>query len=270
MKAKGAGFIDALLRPRSVALIGASDDAAKTAARPLQFLRRARFSGKIYPVNPRRDTVLGEKAWRSLDDLPEAPEHAYVLAPTESVLESIEQCARRGVKVATILAAGFAEAGPEGLDRERQLKTLIEKTGIRVVGPSSLGVVNLGNGLLLTANAAFAEAELPAGNIMVASHSGTMIGSLVSRGKARGIGFSALVSVGNEIDVGIGEMCAATLDWPEIGGYVLFLETLRQSDVLRNFAVAAAKRGKPILAYKLGRSAAAAELALSHTGALAG
>jgi acyl-CoA synthetase (NDP forming) len=270
MKHKGAGLIDALLRPRSVALIGASDDASKTAARPLQFLRRAGFAGAVYPVNARRATVLGEKAWPSLDALPETPEHAYILAPTESVLQTVEQCAARGVKVATVLAAGFAEAGAEGLKRERQLRALVEKTGIRVVGPSSLGVVNLMNGLLLTANAAFAEPELPAGNIMVASHSGTMIGSLVSRGKARGIGFGALVSLGNEVDVSIGEMCAATLDWPEIGGYVLFLETLRQADVLRNFAVAAAERGKPVIAYKLGRSAPAAELALSHTGALSG
>ncbi|HEX2567830.1 MAG TPA: CoA-binding protein, partial [Burkholderiales bacterium] len=270
MGRKGAGFIEALLRPRSVALIGASDDASKTAARPLQFLRRAGFAGKIYPVNARRETVLGEKAWPSLDALPEAPEHAYILAPTDAVLQSVEQCARRGVKVATILAAGFAEAGDEGRAREAKLLEIASKSGMRIIGPSSLGVVNLKNGLLLTANAAFAEPELPTGNIMVASHSGTMIGSLVSRGKARGIGFGALVSMGNEVDLGIGELCAATLDWPEIGGYLLFLETLRKADVLRDFAAAAAARGKPVLAYKLGRSAPAAELALSHTGALAG
>ncbi|HZQ71743.1 MAG TPA: acetate--CoA ligase family protein [Burkholderiales bacterium] len=263
-------FIDALLRPRSVALIGASDDASKTAARPLRFLRASGFAGAVYPVNARRDTVLGEKAWPSVDALPETPEHAYILAPTDSVLETLEQCAKRGVKVATILAAGFAEAGEEGVARERRLKLLAEKSGIRIVGPSSLGVVNLRNGLLLTANAAFAERDLPAGNVLVASHSGTMIGALVSRGKARGIGFGALVSLGNEADVSIGELCAATLDWPDIGGYVLFLETLRKSALLREFALAAAKRGKPVVAYKLGRSRAAAELALSHTGALAG
>lgn len=261
---------DFLLRPRSVALVGASDDPAKTAGRPLRFLRQSGFRGAIYPVNARRETVLGEKAWPSLESLPEAPEHAYVLAPTESVVEIVEQCARKGVKVATILAAGFAEAGEQGIERERQLKVLVEKTGIRVVGPSSLGVVNLKNGLLLTANAAFAEAGLPAGDVLVASHSGTMIGALVSRGKARGIGFGALVSIGNEVDVGIGELCAATLDSPEVSGYLLFLETLRKADELRRFALAARERGKPVVAYKLGRSRVGAELALTHTGALAG
>ena len=97
-----------------------------------------------------------------------------------------------------------------------------------------------------------------------------MIGALVSRGKARGVGFAGLVSVGNEVDLSIGEICAATLDDPGIDGYMLFLETMRNADALRAFALAAAARGKPIVAYKLGRSAAARELAVSHTGALAG
>ena len=97
-----------------------------------------------------------------------------------------------------------------------------------------------------------------------------MIGALISRGKARGIGFAGLVSVGNEVDLSLGEICAATLDDPGIDGYMLFLETMRNADALRDFALAAAERGKPIVAYKLGRSAAARELAVSHTGALAG
>ena len=97
-----------------------------------------------------------------------------------------------------------------------------------------------------------------------------MIGTFLSRGKARGIHFAGLVSVGNEVDLSIGEICAATLDDPGIDGYVLFLETMRKAHALRAFALEAAKRGKPVLAYKLGRSAAARELAVSHTGALAG
>ena len=123
---------------------------------------------------------------------------------------------------------------------------------------------------MLTANAAFDEPDLPVGRIFVASHSGSMIGTLLSRGKARGIGFAGLVSVGNEVDLSLGEICAATLDDPGIDGYLLFLETMRHADALRAFALEAAARGKPVLAYKLGRSAAARELAVSHTGALAG
>jgi acyl-CoA synthetase (NDP forming) len=260
----------ALLSPRSVALVGASDDVTKTASRPLRFLRRSGFKGTIYPVNPRRDTVLGERAWPSVTALPEIPDHAYILTPTAAVISAVEECGGLGVPVVTILASGFGEAGRAGALREEQLREVIARTGVRVVGPSSLGVVNVHDRLVLTANAAFAEPDLPAGRVFVASHSGSMIGALVSRGKARGIGFAGLVSVGNELDLSIGEICAATLDDPSIGGYLLFLETIRKSDHFRAFALAAAERGKPVMAYKLGRSAAAAELAVSHTGALAG
>jgi acyl-CoA synthetase (NDP forming) len=259
-----------LLSPHSVALIGASDDASKTAARPLRFLRQAGFSGAIYPINPRRDTVLGERAWPSLQALPEVPDHVYVLSPTETVIDAIAECGRVGVPVATILASGFGEAGAEGAARERELRRISAETGLRIVGPSSLGVVNLHHRLLLTANAAFAEPDLPVGNIFVASHSGSMIGALVSRGLSRGLRFAGLVSVGNELDLSIGDICAATLDDDAIAGYLLFLETIRKAEQLRAFALAAAERGKPVLAYKLGRSAEAAELAVSHTGALAG
>ena len=154
--------------------------------------------------------------------------------------------------------------------RVARLRDICAATGIRVVGPSSLGIVDLRTRAMLTANAAFDEKELPAGRIFAASHSGSMIGSLLSRGKARGIGFAGLVSVGNEVDLSLGEICEATVDDPGIDGYMLFLETMRNADALRRFALAAYQRGKPIIAYKLGRSEAARELAVSHTGALAG
>jgi acyl-CoA synthetase (NDP forming) len=214
--------------------------------------------------------VLGERAWPSLAALPEVPEHVYVVAPTEPSVEAVAEAGRLGVKVATLLADGFAEAGPQGDARLARLRAICAETGIRVVGPSSLGVVDLRSKALITANAAFDEAALPVGRIFAASHSGSMIGALLSRGKARGIGFAGLVSVGNEIDLSLGEICALTLDDPAIDGYMLFLETMRNTAALRRFAIAAAERGKPILAYKLGRSAAARELAVTHTGALAG
>src|SRR6266516_2415826 len=259
-----------LFSPRSVAIIGQSDDATKTAGRPLQFLRRIGYAGRIYPVNPRRETVLGERAWPALAALPEPPEHAYIVTPTEAAVAAVEECGRLGVKVATVLADGFAEAGAEGAAREAQLRETCARTGLRIVGPSSLGVVDLRTRTMLTANAAFDEPDLPAGRIFAASHSGNLIGTLMSRGKARGIAFAGLVSVGNEVDLSLGDICAATLDDSGIDGYMLFLETMRHAEALRRFALAAAARGKPIIAYKLGRSAAARELAVSHTGALAG
>jgi acyl-CoA synthetase (NDP forming) len=259
-----------LLAPKSVAIVGQSNDATKAAGRPLKYLRQAGYAGRIYPVNPRRETVLGERAWPSLAALPEVPEHAYVVTPTDGAVEAVEECGRAGVQVATVLASGFGESGKDGERREARLREICAATGIRVVGPSSLGVVDLRHKAFLTANAAFEERNLPAGRIFAASHSGGMIGTFVSRGRARGIAFASLVSVGNEVDLSIGEICAATLDDPDIDGYLLFLETLRKATALRAFALEAAKRGKPVLAYKLGRSAEGRELAVSHTGALAG
>jgi len=266
----GAVLAQALLRPRSVALVGASDDTGKTAGRPLKFLRAAGYQGAIYPVNAKRATVQGERAYPDLASLPEAPEHVFVLTPTESVLDAVRDSAARGAKVVTVLASGFSESGDEGRAREQALRELAQRTGVRVLGPSSLGVVHPSTGLVLTANAAFAEPDVPRGSVFVASHSGSMIGSLVSRGKARGVGFAGLVSVGGEADLGIGEICSATLDDPSIEGYLLFLESLRHGAALRAFCREAAARGKPVVAYKLGRSDAAAEMAATHTGALAG
>lgn len=266
----GETLAEALFNPSSVALVGASDDPGKTGGRPQHYLRRAGFKGTIYPINPNRPTVQGERAWPNLASLPEVPEHVFVLSGTESVLPIVEEAARLGVKVVTILASGFSEAGPEGAAREEALRATAKRTGIRIVGPSSLGIISPARGLVLTANAAFAEPDLPIGRVFVASHSGSMIGALVSRGKARGVGFAGLVSVGNETDLSIGEICSVTLDDPSIEGYLLFLESLHHGDKLREFAIEAARRGKPVIAYKLGRSEAAAEMAATHTGALAG
>ena len=236
-----------LLAPRSIALIGASDDPTKNAARPLHFLRRGGYGGKIYPINPRRETVLGERAWPSLDALPEVPDHAYVLVPTDAVVAAVDRCGRAGVPLVSVLADGFATAGGVGAARSAQLKEVAERTGVRVIGPSSLGVVDLRARMLLTANAAFGEPDLPVGRVFAASHSGSIIGALASRGKARGAGFAALVSAGIEVDLGIGEICAATLDDPGIDGYLLFLETIRQAVALRGFALAAAACVRPSL-----------------------
>jgi acyl-CoA synthetase (NDP forming) len=265
-----ARLAHALLAPQSVAIVGQSNDPAKTAGRPLKYLRQAGYAGRIYPINGNRDTVLGERAWPSLAALPEVPEHAYVVTGTGAAVEAVEECGRLGVKVATVLADGFTEAGAAGLAHVERLRAVTAHSGLRIVGPSSLGVVNLRANVMLTANAAFDEHPLPVGRIFAASHSGGMIGALLSRGAARGIAFAGLVSVGNEVDLSLGEICAATLADPAIDGYMLFLESLRHADALRAFALAAARCNKPVLAYKLGRSSEARELAVSHTGALAG
>lgn len=259
-----------LLHPRSVALIGASDDPTKTGGRPLAYLRRAGFSGVVYPVNPRRATVQGLRAYPSLDALPEVPDHAFILTPTEGALDAVAACAARGVPLATVLAGGFAEEGEAGRAREAELRRILAGGPTRLLGPNSIGIVNVATGLSLTANGAFAEPEIRRGSVFVASHSGSMIGAILSRGLAKGLGFAGFVSTGSEVDLSLGEICAATLDDPAIEAYALFLETITHGADIRRFAVAAAARGKPVIAYKLGRSAQGAELSQSHTGAIAG
>lgn len=174
----------------------------------------------------------------------------------------MEDCEARGVAVATVLATGFAEAGAAGQENLERLQALIARGKLRVLGASSIGLANRHNGMTLTANAAFAEPDLPKGGLFVASHSGRLIGALMSRGKRKGLGFAGLVSVG--------DVCMAALDDSKVAGFLLFLEQMNHADRLRDFAKAAAARGKPVAAFKLGRSDAAAELAQSHAGALAG
>lgn len=258
-----------LIEPRSVAIIGASDEAGKTAGRPLAFLRQNGFAGEVFAVNPHRKTVQGEKAYPSLASLPSV-DHAFIVLPTEAATTAFEDCARHGVKVVSILADGFAEAGDAGKRRQAHLRDIAAQTGCRILGPNSLGIVRMQNGLTLTANAAFSKDKLLPGRLTVLSQSGSLIGTFFSRGKPRGIGFSNLISVGNEADLSIGEIGTALVDDSETDAFILFLETIRQPDRLAEFAERAANAGKPIIAYKLGRSEVGAELAVSHTGAMIG
>lgn len=258
-----------ILQPKSIAIVGASDDPTKTTARPQQFLHRSGFTGAQYFVNPRRDTVQGVKGYPNLTALPEVPDHVYVMTGADHAVEAVRECAALGIPVATILPSGFSEAGEEGRAREERL--LQAAAGrVRLIGPSSLGVVNPRSGMLLTGNAAFGEVDVPRGGVFVASQSGSIIGGLVSRARGRGIGFAGLVSVGGEADLSVGSICQTVLDDPEVTSFALFLESLNHADDLAAFAQAAAAVGKPVTVYKLGRSQAAAELSVSHTGALAG
>lgn len=260
----------ALFQPSAVAIIGASDDVAKTTARPLAFLRESGWSGRVYPVNPRRETVRGERAYPSIAALPEVPDHVYVLTASDLVADAVAECASAGVSVVTVMADGFVATDEGGADRIGALRAAIAGTHTRILGPSSLGVADVNSRFVLSANAAFAERDLPAGGVFVASQSGSVIGALLSRSREMGVGLSGLVSTGGELDLSLGEICESSLDDPNVTSYALFLENLNAASDLRTFAVEAAKRRKPIVAYKLGRTDAGAELSVSHTGALAG
>ena len=149
----------ALFEPRRIALIGASADPGKTTSRPQRFLRKHGFTGEILPVNPSRGEILGEKAYKDLDAIPGEIDHAYILLNGAAAVAALAECGRRGVKVASILAGGFADAGAAGASLQDELTRIVRETGIRLVGPNSIGTVSTDPAVALTANAAFAVAS---------------------------------------------------------------------------------------------------------------
>ena len=263
-------LFSALFEPRRVALIGASSDVTKTTSRPQRFLRKHGFTGEVLPVNPSRSEILGEAAYKDLDAIPGEIDHAYILLNGAAAVRALADCGRRGVKVASILAGGFADGGAAGASLQDELAKVVRETGIRLVGPNSIGTVSTDPAMALTANAAFAVDRLRTGNWAVVSQSGSLIGALLSRADARGIGFSRLISVGNEVDLAVGEIADLLVDDPKTKAILLFMETLRDGERLARAARRAHEVAKPVIAYKLGRSDIGQELAKSHTGAIAG
>ena len=260
----------ALVSPRIVALIGVSNDPKKLTTRPLQFCTQHKFSGKLYLVNPRHNRVLGHTAYPCVLAIPEKVDHAYIMLGTDMVEAALDDCIAAGVPVVSVLADGFAEAGEMGRDRQARLVAKASAAGLMLIGPNSMGVANLENGFICTTNAAFKAEQLPHGKLTVLSHSGSLIGTLVSRGAARNIGFSKLISLGNEAQTCVGSVGLALVDDPSISGFVLFLETLRNREKFAAFAAAAKGLGKPVVAYMLGKSREGQTLAVSHTGAMTG
>jgi acetate---CoA ligase (ADP-forming) len=258
----------ALFAPRSVALIGASGDETKNTARPQRYLRKHGFAGKIFPVNATRKEVLGEKAYPGVTEAPGEIDHAFIMV--DDVEGAMEDCSRKGIPVASIFSDGFADAGPEGMTRQMRLAARAKELGVRLLGPNSMGMINLPGRVALAVNAVLEMDAPPVGTTSIVSQSGTMLGTVLSRGAARGLGFSKLVSVGNEADLGVGELVELLAQDPETKLILLFLETVRDAARLAAGARAAHAAGKPVVAYKLGRSKLGERLARSHTGALAG
>ena len=263
-------LFQALFEPKRIALIGASGDLARTTSRPQRFLRKHGFAGESLPVNPSRAEILGDKAYKDLESIKGDIDHAYILLNGKGAVDALAACGRHGVKVASILAGGFADAGAAGASMQDELARIVRETGIRLVGPNSIGTVSTDPPVALTANAAFAVDKLRTGNRAVVSQSGSLIGALLSRADARGVGFSRLISVGNEVDLAVGEIADLVVDDPKTNAILLFMETLRDGDRLARAARRAHAAGKPMIAYKLGRSEIGQELAKSHTGAIAG
>ncbi|RKK05878.1 CoA-binding protein [Pseudoroseomonas wenyumeiae] len=260
--------IGALLRPRSVAVIGASADAGKMTGRPVGYLQKYGFSGEIWPVNPRADSIAGLRCYPDVAALPGAPDAAIVLLGPERAKAAVRDLAAKGCQAAIVLASGYGEANEDGARRQQALKDAAG--GMRLLGPNTIGLVNLTDGMMLSATGALEVGNLATGRISVVSQSGGILGSLLSRAADRGIGFAKLVSTGNEADIDSSEMIAHLVEDEATDVIAVYMEGLRRPEVFKQAARRAAELGKPIVVYKVGRSDSGARAATSHTGALAG
>jgi len=260
--------ISRLLRPRSVAVIGASGDPAKTAGRPVAYLLKHAFQGEIYPVNPKLDRIAGLACYPDVASLPAVPDVGIVLLGAERAHLAVRELATRGAAAAIVLASGYGETGEQGARRQAQL---LEAAGtMRILGPNTIGLVNLTDHIVLSASGALEVDRFPVGGIGVVSQSGGILGSLLSRAAARGIGLSKLVSTSNEVDLELADFVAALVDDEATRVIALYVEAIRHPEKFRAAALKAARAGKPIVAFKIGRSEAGAKAAVSHTGAMAG
>ena len=263
-------LFEALFEPKTIALIGASGDARKNTSRPQRFLKQHGYTGRIIPINPGRDEIFGEKAYPDIVSVPEPIDHAFIMVPARAVAAALEQCAAKQVTVATVYSDGFAETGAEGRRQQERLLAIARAGGVRMVGPNCIGLVSTEPSCALSVNAVLEFAEIRKGPLAIVSQSGSMIGGLLSRGLGRGVGFSKLISVGNEADLGVGEISDLLVDDPHTGTILLFMETIRDAEHLARAARRACAAGKPVIVYKLGRSEVGQDLAASHTGAMAG
>ncbi|HSX94218.1 MAG TPA: CoA-binding protein, partial [Hydrogenophaga sp.] len=260
--------IERLLKPRTVAVIGASGDPAKTAGRPVSYLLKHGFPGAIYPVNPKIDRVGELACYRDVASLPQVPDVGIVLLGAERAHLAVRELAARGTAAAIVLASGYTETGEEGARRQKEL---VEAAGaMRLLGPNTIGLVNLTDNIVLSATGALEMDHFPVGGIGVVSQSGGILGSLLSRAAARGIGLSKLVSTSNEVDLELSDFIDALVDDEATRVIALYVETVRDPQKFRAAALKAAQAGKPVVAFKIGRSEAGARAAVSHTGALAG
>ncbi|MDD0811535.1 acetate--CoA ligase family protein [Curvibacter sp. RS43] len=260
--------IGRLIQPRSVAIIGASADASKTAGRPVSYLLKHGYAGHIYPVNPKVSQIGDLKCYPDIASLPEVPDVAIVLLGAERAHVAVRELSARGTAAAIVLASGYTETGELGAQRQREL---LEAAGsMRLLGPNTIGLVNLTDKIVLSATGALEMDTFPVGSIGVVSQSGGILGSLLSRAAARGIGLSKLISTSNEVDLELADFIDHLVDDEATKVIALYVETIRNPAKFRAAALRAAQAGKPIVAFKIGRSEAGAKAAVSHTGAMAG
>jgi acyl-CoA synthetase (NDP forming) len=261
--------LDALFRPRSVAIVGASSDANKVGGRPIAFLKRAGFRGRIVPVNPGAAEVQGLPAVASLGAIEGPVDQAIVAVPAARVLGVIDECVTRGVKAVQIFSAGFGE-GADAAREKASLRARAQAADLRVLGPNSLGLFNTADAFFGTFATALDGAWPRPGGIGVATQSGAFGSYFFGMAQQRGLGFSHFVATGNEWDVDLADCIAFLAADPGTSLIVAAMEGCRDGRKLAAALRAARQAGKRVLAMKVGTSEAGARAAATHTGALAG
>jgi len=259
--------LDPILRPRSIAVVGASRRSGSIGNTVLRHLVQADFTGPVYPVNPQATSVASIPAFPSVASLPNVPALAIIVVPSRLVLDAARDCAAKGVRGLVVITAGFREVGGAGIGAEAELLKIVRENGMRMVGPNCMGVLNSTESVSM--NGTFSPVLPPHGDIAFASQSGAMGMTILDYASEVGIGISQFVSLGNKADVSGNDLIAHWGDDPEVGVILLYLESFGAPRRFTRLARETTRAGKPILAVKAGRTAAGARAATSHTGALA-
>ena len=262
--------LDPFFDPAAVAIVGASSDPDRIGGRPLRFLREAGFERPLYAVNKNGGEVQGLQAYTSILGIRGAVDHAIVCVPAAAVRAAVDECIRKGVRCIQVLTAGFAELGPEGRALQDEIVAMCWTAGVRMVGPNSLGLLNVHTGLHATFSTLLDGAKPQPGPIALATQSGAFGSCAYGMATLRGLGFSKIVATGNEADVDVAE-CIDYLAGDSASRVILAaLESCRDGDRLRRALLKAARAGKPVIVMKVGRTDLGAAAASTHTGSLAG
>jgi acetate---CoA ligase (ADP-forming) len=259
-----------LFSPRSIAIIGASNDGARIGGRPIVSLRQGGFEGEIYPVNPTRAEVQGLKAYPTIDDVPGEIDCAIVSVGAELATPAIEACARRGVKSAVVFSAGFAEAGPEGVARQQRIVAAAQASGMRMIGPNCMGMFHTPSRTYLTFTALFQGQTPPGGHMGLVSQSGGSGAQILKLAQTRGLPLGTFVTTGNEADVEFGEVLSTLAEDDDIKVILAYVEGVRARDSFLKGLRRAREARKPVILLKVGRTESGAAAAASHTASLAG
>ncbi|MBV9120028.1 MAG: acetate--CoA ligase family protein [Chloroflexi bacterium] len=256
--------LDALFRPSSVAVAGASADPGKLGYTLVQNLIEYEFPGPIYPINPRGGDILGLRAYPTVLDTPDCPDLVLVTVPNQAVVGVVEQAAQRGSQALVVLSSGFGEAGEQGKQAEARIREIHQASGMRVLGPNCMGVYNIDGQMNGTY---FWQLPRVRGRISFVSQSGAYGGIFFEEIKRRGIGVSKFVSIGNQLDVSHGDVIAWLAQDPETAVIAMFIEAIKDGPA---FIDAVRAAGKPVVVLKAGRTSAGSRASASHTGSLAG